>query len=165
MDKGSTENNKGNYHPMKFVDQMERNKHMVLLYDNKEYAYWVIARYFLNGLRNSESCILFTSENPRTIEKLLANEGIDVDKYKKKQLLRVYPIEEADDNKHDLLVTLKQIREQATKDMKPPYRFVGRTITDIRSREGMLLGLLWKNQVNTLRTLTVHRCAIMRYQE
>src|SRR3546814_10755485 len=75
MDMGSTENNKGNYHPMKFVDQMERNKHMVLLYDSKEYAYWVIARYFLNGLRNRESCILFTSENPRTIEKLLAKEG------------------------------------------------------------------------------------------
>ena len=141
MDKGSTENNKGNYHPMKFVDQMERNKHMVLLYDSKEYAYWVIARYFLNGLRNSESCILFTSENPRTIEKLLAKEGIDVDKYKKKQLLRVYPIEEADDNKHDLLVTLKQIREQATKDMKPPYRFVGRTITETETKDGMMLGL------------------------
>jgi hypothetical protein len=137
----STESNKVNYYPMKFIDQMERNKHMVLLYDSKEYAYWVIARYFLNGLRNSESCILFTSENPRTIEKLLANEGIDVDKYKKKQLLRVYPIEEADDNKHDLLVTLKQIREQATKDMKPPYRFVGRTITETETKDGMMLGL------------------------
>ena len=60
---------------------------------------------------------------------------------RKKQLLRVYPIEEADDNKHDLLVTLKQIREQATKDMKPPYRFVGRTITETETKDGMMLGL------------------------
>lgn len=141
MGMDSTENNKGNYHPMKFVDQMESNKHMVLLYDHKEYAYWIIARYFLNGLRNSESCILFSFENPRTIEKLLANEGIDVDLYKNKQSLRIYQIEKSDENKHDLLATLKQICEEASKGMKPPYRFVGRTITDTETRGGMELGL------------------------
>jgi hypothetical protein len=51
--------------------------------------------------------------------------------------LRVYQIEKPGDNKHDTLSTLKQIIEEATKGMKPPYRFVGRTITDIETKEGM----------------------------
>ncbi|HJY10687.1 MAG TPA: MEDS domain-containing protein [Nitrososphaeraceae archaeon] len=137
----STENNKVNYRPMKFVDQMEKNKHMVLLYDSKEYAYWVISRYFLNGLQNRESCILFTSDEPQIIKEQLAKEGINVELYKKKHSLRIYHIEKSDNSKHDLLATLKQIREEATEGMKPPYRFVGRTITDTETSGGMELGL------------------------
>ncbi len=138
----STEYNKVNYYPMKFIDQMERNKHMVLLYDSKEYAYWIISRYFLNGFENRESCILFTADKPEIIEEQLAKEGIDVDLYKKKHSLRVYQIERSDDNKRDILATLKQIREEATKGMRPPYRFVGRTITDTETKGGMELGLV-----------------------
>ena len=141
MSADSTEKNKVNYRPMKFVDQMEKNKHMVLLYDSKEYAYWVISRYFLNGLQNRESCILFTSDEPRIIEQQLAKEGINVELYKKKHSLRIYQIEKSDSSKHDLLATLKQIREEATEGMKPPYRFVGRTITDTETSGGMELGL------------------------
>ena len=44
-------------------------------------------------------------------------------------------------NKVDAVGTLNRIRKESTTGMRPPYRFVGRTITDIRSREGMLLGL------------------------
>jgi len=137
----STRNNIANYYPMKFVDQMERNRHMVLLYESKEYAYWIIGRYFLNGLTNGESCIFFTSDNPEIIEGYLAKEGIDIDLYKKKQSLRIYQIEKSDDNKRDMLATLKSIREEATNGMEPPYRFVGRTITDTETKDGMELGL------------------------
>lgn len=141
MAAGSTQNNKVNYHPMKFLDQMEKNKHLVLLYDSKAYAYWIISRYFLNGLQNRESCILFTSDKPEIIEEQLVNEGIDVDSYKKRHSLCIYQIEKSDENKRDLLATLKQIREEATKGMRPPYRFVGRTITDTETKGGMELGL------------------------
>ena len=137
----STTNKKANYHPMKFVDQMEKNRHIILLYDSKEYAYWIISRYFLNGLKKGESCIFFTSDNPKTAQEYLAKEGIDIDMYKRKQILRIYQIEKSDDNKHDMIGTLKRIREEATEEMKPPYRFVGRTITDTETRAGMELGL------------------------
>lgn len=137
----STRNKKANYYPMKFVDQMEKNRHMVLLYDSKEYAYWIISRYFLNGIKKGESCIFFTSYNPKIIQGYLAKEGIDIDLYKKKRILRIYQIEKSDDNKRDMLATLKRIREEATQEMKPPYRFVGRTITDTETKGGMELGL------------------------
>lgn len=42
---------KANYRPIKFLDRMERNNHIVLLYDNEEYADLVISRYLLNGLQ------------------------------------------------------------------------------------------------------------------
>jgi hypothetical protein len=134
---------KANYRPIKFLDRMEGNNHIVLLYDNEKYADLVIARYLLNGLQKGESCIFFTSDKPETIEERLSAEGIDVDSYKRTNSLRIFRIERRSDaSKLDALGTLKSIREEATKGMKPPYRFVGRTIRDTGTIEGMNLGLV-----------------------
>lgn len=133
---------KANYRPIKFLDRMERNNHIVLLYDNEEYADLVISRYLLNGLQKGESCIFFTADKPEIIEERLSAEGIDVDSYKQTNSLRIFRTERSDADKFDALGTLKHIREEATKGMKPPYRFVGRTIMDTGSKEGMKLGLV-----------------------
>src|SRR5919197_924217 len=130
------------YRPIKFLDRMEGNNHIVLLYDNQRYADLVIARYLLNGLQKGESCIFFTSDKSETIEERLSVEGIDVDSYKQTSTLRIHRIERYYANKLDALGTLKHIREEATRGMKPPYRFVGRTIMDTGTIEGMNLGLV-----------------------
>jgi hypothetical protein len=144
MDTKNKDNLK-NYRPMKFVDQMERNKHIVLLYDNQKYAYWIIGRYFNNGLAKGESCIFYTSDRPKIIEKQLSAEGIDVSLFEQKNLLRIYEVERSDDNKHDILHAYKQRIyeiEESTKGMKPPYRFVGKTVSDIETKDGMKFGIL-----------------------
>jgi MEDS: MEthanogen/methylotroph, DcmR Sensory domain len=133
---------RASYRPIKFLDRMEGNNHIVLLYDNQKYADLVIARYLLNGLQKGESCIFFTADKPEAIEERLSVEGIDVDSYKRTNSLRIFHIERYDANKLDALGTLKHIREEATRGMKPPYRFVGRTIMDIGTIEGMNLGLI-----------------------
>lgn len=130
------------YRPIKFLDKMEGNNHIVLLYDNEKYADLVIAQYLLNGLQKGESCIFFTSDEPETIEERLFARGIDVNSYKGTNSLRIFCIERSGTNKLDALGTLKRIREEATRGMKPPYRFVGRTIRNTRTIEGMNLGLV-----------------------
>ncbi|MDQ3853794.1 MAG: MEDS domain-containing protein [Thermoproteota archaeon] len=130
------------YHPIKFLDRMEGNNHIVLLYDSQKYAYLIIARYLLNGLKKGESCIFFTSDEPEAIEKRLSAEGIDINSYRQKNSLRIHPIDRSYANRHDALSSLKRIRGEATRGMKPPYRFVGRTIDDTGSKEGMKLGLV-----------------------
>ncbi len=131
------------YRPIKVLDKMEGKNHIVLLYYNeKKYADLVIARYLLNGLQKGESCIFFTSDKPETIEARLFAKGIDVDSYKGTNSLRIFCIERAGANRLDVLDTLKSIREEATRGMKPPYRFVGRTIRDTGTIEGMNLGLV-----------------------
>ena len=130
------------YRPLRFIDRLEGNNHIVLLYYQLKYADLVIARYLLNSLKKDESCIFFTSDVPEAVDKRLSAQGIDVDSYKQANLLRIFRIERSDANKQDALNTLKQIRESATKGMKPPFRFVGRTITDTKTIEGMKLGMV-----------------------
>lgn len=131
-----------NYRPVKLLDRLEGNNHIVLLYDKQEYGDLIIARYFRNGLEKGESCIFFTSDEPGAVEKRLAASGIDVDYYKKKNMLRVFRIERSDEGKRDVLATLKHIRSEATRGMKPPFRFAGRTITETKTIEGMELGMV-----------------------
>ena len=129
------------YHPIKYIDHLDRHKHIVLLYDNEKYAYWIISRYILNGLNNNESCIFFTSDDPKTVEERLSLEGIDMNLFKQKNSLSIYNIEKSYNYKLDILSTLKHIRKEATFGMKSPYRFVGRTITDTETKDGMTLGI------------------------
>jgi hypothetical protein len=141
----NSKNDLKNYRPMKFVDQMERNKHILLLYDDQKYAYWIIGRYLHNGLAKGESCIFKTADRPEIIEKQLSADGIDVHSFKKKNLLRIYQVERSDDNKHDILHAFKQRVheiEESTKGMKPPYRFVGKTVSNIETKDGMKFGIL-----------------------
>jgi DcmR-like sensory protein len=130
-----------NYHPIKFLDRLEGNKHIVMLYDDEKNADVIVARYFLNGFKMRGSCIFFTDDDPRVIERRLSAQGIEVDTYKKENRLRIFHTETSDEGKRDFLKTLKIIRAESTKGMKPPFRFVGRTITDIESVGGMLLGM------------------------
>jgi MEDS: MEthanogen/methylotroph, DcmR Sensory domain len=141
MNKNMNTKNKNelkNYRPMKFVDQMKRNKHVLLLYDNQKYAYWIIGRYFRNGFAKGESCILYASDRSKVIEKRLSAEGIEIKPVKQKNLLRIYEVERLDgSNKHEVPHIIDKIKEDSKKSMKPPYRFVGGTLMDIESKDGM----------------------------
>src|SRR5215210_5394186 len=94
---------KANYRPIRFLDRMEGNNHIVLLYDNQKYAYLIIARYLLNGLKKGESCVFFTADEPKAIEERLYAEGIDVNLFKQKNSLRIYRIDRSYSNKFDAL--------------------------------------------------------------
>ena len=103
MKNNNTEN--VDYHPIKFIDHLDRNKHIVLLFDNEKYAYWIISRDLLNGLKNNESRIFFTPDDPETVEERLSFEGIDMNIIKPKKSLSIYDIEKSYDNKLDIFKT------------------------------------------------------------
>ncbi|MGC2309847.1 MAG: MEDS domain-containing protein, partial [Nitrososphaeraceae archaeon] len=107
---------KTSYRPFEYLDRMEGNNHIVLLYDNLKYADLIIARYIFNGLKKGESCIFFTSDNLEKVRKRLSDEGIDVES------LRIYQTERDNEIRPDALSLLRTIREEATRGMKPPYR-------------------------------------------
>jgi len=134
-----------NYHPMKFIDQMERNKHILLLYDDQKYANWIIARYVNNGIAKGESCVFYSYDRPEKAEKQLDAEGIDVALLKQKKQLRIYQIDRSVDKKRDLLLALKQRNyemKESTKGMKAPYRFIGKSIPDVGTKDGIDFGIL-----------------------
>lgn len=129
------------YHPVRFLDHLEGNKHLVMLYDDEQNADLIIARYFKNGFNMGASCIFFTDQEPAVIERRLAAQGINANRFKEENRLRIFRTETSDAGKTDVLQTLRMIRSESTKGMKGPFRFVGRTITDIETVDGLILGM------------------------
>ena len=92
---------KSEHRPIKFVDRLEGNNHIVLLYDNPKYADLVIARYLLSGLKKGQSCIFFTSDEPKAVEKQLSTQGINIDLFKHANSLRIFHIARQDTDEQD----------------------------------------------------------------
>jgi hypothetical protein len=129
------------YHPVKFLDKLEGNNHIVLLYDDEKYGNLIIARYFQKGLEKGQSCIYFTDEEPEAVESRLRAQSIDVDKYKQSNSLRIIKTQPASGDSLNPLDLLKTFRAASTQGMKGPFRFAGRTIMDIESKPGMMQGM------------------------
>ena len=104
----------------------------------KSNAYLIIARYLLNGLKESlTSFLLLTS--PKRLKKCCLLKALISTKYTNS--LRIHRIDRSYSNKFDVLSSLKRIREEAIRGMKRPY-IVGRTISDTGSKDGMKLELV-----------------------
>jgi len=81
---------KTKYHPIKFLDKLDGNKHLVMLYDSEKYADVIFARYCLNNLERGGSCVFFTEDDPKLLRKSLASSGLDVEKYERANSFRFY---------------------------------------------------------------------------
>ena len=76
----------------KFVNDIEKNKHVVLFYDEIQWAKKIEFEFLKNGLEKDEHCIYAMSENSDLVEKQMTDFGIDVKKFKDKNLLHIYQI-------------------------------------------------------------------------
>jgi hypothetical protein len=129
------------YRPEGFLDRLEGNKHIVMLYDDEKRADHIIARYFTGGFERGGSCVFVTEEDPVAIRRRLVAQGIDVSGYEKENRLRIFQTPTPDSGEVDELKTMKAATAESTRGMKSPFRFVGRTIADIESMGGMLQGM------------------------
>ena len=129
------------YRPRGFVDQLKDNVHTVMLYDDEKRADSVVVQYFNDGFEKGGSCVFFTDVDPALIGKRLVEQGLDVERYEKENRLRIFEIPASTGGDVDPLEALKVMTTETTRDMKPPFRFVARTITDIESVEGILQGM------------------------
>jgi hypothetical protein len=139
---------KAGYRPVRFLDRLEGNEHWVMLYDDERRADYVIARYLQNGIAKGGSGVFFTDEDPAAIRRRLDAQGLDVRTCEKERRLRIFSIATSDSGKTGAMETLRAIRKESTRGMKPPFRFVGRTIIDIESVNGMLQGMALEKMGN-----------------
>src|SRR5580704_16083165 len=98
---------KTKYHPVKFLDQLEGNKHLVMLYDKEKYADVIIARYCMNNLEKGGSCVFFTEDDPKVIRKRLIAAGLDVDRYEYANSFRFFQTPKPGKEKVDFLSVLR----------------------------------------------------------
>ncbi len=79
--------------PLKFVDILDTNKHIVLYYENEEFGRKIQYRFIRNGLKKGDTCIYtIHDDNISLIEDDMKNNGIEVEVNTKRGLLKIFKI-------------------------------------------------------------------------
>jgi hypothetical protein len=116
--------------PLRFVNSLDTNKHILLLYDDSQHAKRIEFQFIGNGLAKGEHCIYATEEDPTFIKEEMAKHGIDVENFLDKGLLHIYQPSDPFSHPEGAFAGAKSNLEMILKDSEPPYRMVTMLIPD-----------------------------------
>jgi hypothetical protein len=122
-----------------FIDRLEGNRHIVILYDDEKQADYIIARYFMGASKGVLR--LLPGRRPSGDQEEARCARNRRQKIRERKTPADISNPSSDSGEGDVLKTLKAIISESTRGMEPPFRFVGRTIIDIESVNGMELGM------------------------
>jgi len=138
-----------NYPPLKEVDNLNERNHSMLLYDNAKYGNLVKYHYLENGLKNGEHCICLTHDEVTLVEDEISSLGIDLEHFKRKNLLHIHQIENILEKRDGLESGSNALLKTVTRGIKQPYRIIGRFISDVSTEEGIQAELLLEHKFHS----------------
>lgn len=122
--------------PIRFVNELQYNTHSILFYEDEDYANRIAFRFLEQGLRKKDRGIYATFRDVFEIERRMEDYGIDVEHYKKNDLLRIVKIDDPLKHPHGLERGLAAGTEKAFDGWgKGNYRYVGSPVATIGTPE------------------------------
>ena len=122
-----------------FVEHIGIGKHSLMLYENPEQAQMIQFHIINQGLQKDVPHILLTSENIRTVENKMADDGIDIEGCKRKNLLHIW--NSIDGNLENSMKSFLKIWGKIEKELNRPFMVVGGAISDVSTEKGVLAEL------------------------
>jgi hypothetical protein len=78
--------------PLNFVHQIEEGKHIVLFYEELEYAKMISFQFIRNGLSRRKDCSYLSEEEIESVGREMSDSGVDVKKFTKNNQLHIYQV-------------------------------------------------------------------------
>lgn len=124
----------------RFIDSVHTNKHILLLYDEPEYARKIEFEFIRKGLDKGEHCVYATEEDPGMVILRMINHGMPVvDSIKKN--LHIHQTADPFDDDGGPTEGCRNSFKRILADAKPPFRIVGRIVPDVSVVDGISLEL------------------------
>jgi hypothetical protein len=150
--------------PLNFVHQIEEGKHIVLFYEELEYAKMISFQFIRNGLSRRKDCSYLSEEEIESVRREMSDSGIDVNKFMQNNLLHIYQVTsltdyDPRDSSHDDDVQTEPIavdggEHKATDDtailrnpskIKQSDRIVLRCVYNVNTEEQIKSNLKWEH--------------------
>jgi hypothetical protein len=135
----NSSNDSINRHPLKFLDGIDEYKHIVLFYEEPESGRLIQFRFMKNGLLKGQHCVYTTHEDMDIplIENEMTNSGIDVEGYKKTNLLHICQIPDPGNFREGSVKGYDSIVNAILADLKNPsiFRMVSRAIPEVKRED------------------------------
>lgn len=122
--------------PLKFIDALGGNKHIVFYYENYNFGKKIQYRFIRNGLVKGESCIFATHNNDiDQIKFEMTNYFINVEDYTERGLLKIFKIPDITKHPKGIIGGGKEVLDKMFSDMNFPFRAVVRMIDKLNTKE------------------------------
>lgn len=125
---------------IEFIRTLEGKKHIMLYYEDDEYAKLVEFLFLKQGLDLGEDCIHATDEDSGSVVLNLLRYGISLEDFLSKKI-QVFYIPPVTGTTNEILTHGKIMANRIFSNVKPPVRIVSRIISDISMEQGMLAEL------------------------
>jgi hypothetical protein len=125
---------------LSFLDNLNQvdDKHIALFYEEPELAKTIEYRLISDGLLKGQHCFLILPENNnniQTIEYEMIDVGIDVEDYKKRNLLHILPAPNVMNHPKGPVEGFFDIMaNDILAGLSPPFRIVARLVPEIRTQ-------------------------------
>ena len=78
--------------PLNFVHKVGEGKHIVLFYEELEYAKVISFQFIKNGLVNKKDCSYLSEEGVEAVRREMSDSGIDINKFTQNNQLHIYQV-------------------------------------------------------------------------
>ena len=122
--------------PLRFLDSLEEKQHIMLLYEDPEYARLIEFRFIKRGLEFGEDCVYATSADSGSIVLMLQRYGIPLDAFLTKKI-RVFQIKPFSGTYEEIILNCKQEIKKILSQVRTPFRMVARIVPDVSTITGI----------------------------
>lgn len=134
--------------PLNFVHRVEEGKHIVLFYEELEYAKIISFQFIKSGLVHKEDCSYLSEEEVEAVKREMSDSGIDVNAYVDNNLLHIYQVPSLVDYEKGTNIKKEQDFAQAIlknpSKIKQTGRIVLRCVYKINNEEQIKSNLKWE---------------------
>jgi len=135
----NSNNDSINRNPLKFLDNIDDFKHIVLFYEEPESGRMIKFHFIKNGLLKGQHCIYTTHKDADIplIENEMTNSGIDVEGYKKTNLLHFYQLPDPESFQEGSVKGYHEFVKGILADLKHPssFRMVSRALPEVKKED------------------------------
>lgn len=122
--------------PIEFIDSLEEKQHLMLFYDDSEYARLLEFWFLKRGLELGETCIYATDEDSGSIVLGLLRYGFSLDDFLLKRV-QVFYIRPISGTTEEILLECKKEVTRILSKVKRPFRIVSRIVSDVTTIQGI----------------------------
>jgi hypothetical protein len=145
--------------PLSFVNKVEEGKHIVLFYEELEYAKMISFQFIKDGLIHQKDCSYLSEEEVELVKTEMSDIGIGVNKFTSNNQLHIYQVTSLTDYYHpreemELIEDRKEKRKHAAADnttilrnpskIRKSDRIVLRCVYNVDTEEQIKSNLRWE---------------------
>jgi hypothetical protein len=133
--------------PFNFVRKVNHGKHIVLFYEEPEYARMILFEFIKSGLSQREQCIYVSEEDKEIVKREMSDAGINIHEFIKNNLLLIHQIPNLAVSRISqiALERLAQITLHPWTKEDQPDRVVLRSIFKTDTEEQIRSNLKWEH--------------------